>query len=325
MGLALAVTVALAVPVAGHATPLMRAQTGTGVTNGIGDSQTVLNNSLTTASASSLSAYDCSAADGVGSIPGACSAQNGSVAQRARASATAEVGAVHASVATVATVGVAVGNNPNAQKAANAQATAAAHGVSFNDAFTINVPGLNGTSGTFVGTIHANGTVSFGSFPLTSGHVSWAWHAGLTGGGSVSDSGLYTEAGNGVTLSGSALPTDKPIVAQFVFGSPITLDLTIDLSSESDAGFTTPFDPAPVTTYGASFGADFSNTVAWGGIVSLADANGTPISLSSVTLTSSSGFDYLLGYQSPTQSAPEPATLLLLSVGFAGLRAIRRR
>lgn len=66
--------------------------------------------------------------------------------------------------------------------------------------------------------------------------------------------------------------------------------------------------------------ADYSHTLAWGGVTAT-DWFGNPVALSSVT--SNSGFDYSAAYSAP--AVPEPESWALMLAGVALLGAISRR
>lgn len=95
--------------------------------------------------------------------------------------------------------------------------------------------------------------------------------------------------------------------------------LLIDLS----ASFERDGSGAPPPTVPANFDmfVDLSHTVQFLGSRVL-DANGNPIA--GATINADSGFDYV-GPTGPGGSAPEPATLALLSLGLAGLGFSRRK
>jgi MYXO-CTERM domain-containing protein len=106
-------------------------------------------------------------------------------------------------------------------------------------------------------------------------------------------------------------------------GAPFTITYTITLTGNAGAfvsggaidSMGTPVPPGNVTDF---FGEDFSRTVRWGGISSIIDDTGQPITDWSVT--SASGLDYS---QPAPDDLPEPAMLGLVAMGLP--LATRRR
>ncbi|WP_374590808.1 PEP-CTERM sorting domain-containing protein [Aquabacterium sp.] len=66
--------------------------------------------------------------------------------------------------------------------------------------------------------------------------------------------------------------------------------------------------------------ADYSHTLAWGGVTAT-DWFGNPVALTSVT--SNSGFDYSAAYSAPAVPEPETWTLMLAGLGLLGAVAAR--
>jgi hypothetical protein len=90
----------------------------------------------------------------------------------------------------------------------------------------------------------------------------------------------------------------------FVFGVPFTL------SANSYVFATAPTDTS------SSAMADLGHSAYWGGISSILDESGNPVT--GYTLTSDSRVDWRQS-MIPSQSVPEPGTLLLLASGLIGL------
>jgi hypothetical protein len=94
-----------------------------------------------------------------------------------------------------------------------------------------------------------------------------------------------------------------------------SMRFTAEMTFDANSGpvFSQPSRPAAFTT--GTFAADFSHTIAWGGITSIVDASsGLPVE--GWSMESASGLDY-------TNAIPEPASLA--AVAAAGLALLRRR
>ena len=100
-----------------------------------------------------------------------------------------------------------------------------------------------------------------------------------------------------------------PLTFSAISGLPIPLSVTLE--ADAIVGVT-----SFTTADGGSADAlsNFGHTLLWGGISSITDSKGNPISNWSVT--SASGFDYS---QPATEPVPEPSTFLLLAIALPGL------
>ena len=111
----------------------------------------------------------------------------------------------------------------------------------------------------------------------------------------------------------------EPVIFTLQAGQPYLVGYSLRLDGYAQAntyGRNGTYDPNFHTQDASAFlSADFSNTLAWGGITSVTDvATGQP--LTDWTVTSASGFDYSQAY------VPEPCGLALL---LLGLGAVVRR
>jgi hypothetical protein len=98
----------------------------------------------------------------------------------------------------------------------------------------------------------------------------------------------------------------------FAFDIPFTFGTPFTLSTFSYVNVTTP-SWTPASSWAV---ADLGNSTYWGGISSVLDENGNPVT--GYTLTSDSGVDWRQS-MIPSHSVPEPSALLLLGSGLAGV------
>ena len=87
------------------------------------------------------------------------------------------------------------------------------------------------------------------------------------------------------------------------------------ISAQSDANYDMSGDSA----FGAA-GANLGNTVSWGGIMDLRDANGNPITDYSAT-SADTGFNYAKAY---APAVPVPAAAWLFGSSLIGLTGLAR-
>ena len=122
--------------------------------------------------------------------------------------------------------------------------------------------------------------------------------------------------GGTADISSPPMPTSIPLTFTVQSGVPFDFTLFLTLSSQVSVGSETT-DGGDVAG-SASSSADYSHTLDWGGISSVVDANGNPVTNYSVT--SASGFNYANAY--PT---PEPSTWVMVLGGLTLLGFCIRR
>lgn len=105
-----------------------------------------------------------------------------------------------------------------------------------------------------------------------------------------------------------------------VNGVPSMFELLARLTTGAFADAT--YSPTAAGSVDAGVHCNLSDTVSWGGIAAARQIDGTPVSLSDVSVTSSSGVDYENEYVS---SVPEPSTSGATPVAVSALWLARRR
>jgi hypothetical protein len=140
---------------------------------------------------------------------------------------------------------------------------------------------------------------------------------GLGGTPIAQDSTFIDYAGN-VTHYITPTPSTIPVVIDGYWGVPMNVDYHLSLGASAAAATSDILLQQSAAAIGMG---DFSHTMSWGGISSITDNSGNPITGWSVT--SASGFDY-------SKPAPEPSTLILgglgaLTLAMARLRKTQRR
>ena len=119
-------------------------------------------------------------------------------------------------------------------------------------------------------------------------------------------------------------PTSIPFSFTVYGGQPTDLNYWLAVRAGAAASFQTCVDSLGgglcdvVQTSIATTAADYSHTLAWGG-VNVTDWFGAPISFST---TSTSGFNYAVAYSAPV---PVPAAVWLFGSGLLGLIGVARR
>ncbi|XHS77969.1 PEP-CTERM sorting domain-containing protein [Burkholderiaceae bacterium UC74_6] len=114
-----------------------------------------------------------------------------------------------------------------------------------------------------------------------------------------------------------------------VVGAPMTLALGASVGAGGTAGvmcstfWSLICDEFAHGATAAGF-ADLSHTLAWNGVTGL-HLGDTAISLSELSVTSDSGFDYTQAYLDDVQAVPEPSSLALVAAGLLLLSCLRAR
>ncbi len=218
------------------------------------------------------------------------------------------------------------GSVTNAQPglAVGGRASADASGY-VDDSFIIRSAALPaGALVTMVFDIGVHGSASgIGSWDGSSGggwngYAQWAASLHLVGTGSAcgcttvdwsARQSVSGSQGTPVHTTGGGVFGDQHFTAQVIIGSPVSLHLTGEVHS-SASGIADFFLGGGAS---ATFQANLSDTIGWGGIVELRDASGNRVT-DFTAISAASGFDY-------RQSAlvPEPASWGLLLAGALAL------
>jgi hypothetical protein len=234
------------------------------------------------------------------------------------ASATANPGGVHLTAVATAQV---FSPGPTATVYSSAEARGG-----FTDRFVVNAPGRAGTVGSVSVALVISGapTHSGGPASVPEGQgwgsaSSWKVNFSLVANGD----GVNWEGGrsygfepSGSTTFGTAMFGTQPFTIPFVFGAPLDVAFSGVVEARAGASSTIP-GAATLDSFAL---LDLGNTIAWGGIVDLRDANGAPVTNFSAT-SADTGFDYAHAY-----AVPEPTTCAtLLCLAAPALAARRNR
>jgi MYXO-CTERM domain-containing protein len=243
----------------------------------------------------------------------------------AQASARIEPGVIRLATSGIAS---AMDVGPPSYVAASAHANASARWV---DTFTIDGGALNGQVGHLVAGFRVDGSLS-SAFDASVGYSARmdeqyrAWLR-LTNAGTGQD--VFASGGQRhlADFQGARwLPTDLPerspglwlVALDFVFGTPIMLDMWADIYSNVTA-YACDSVVHCVASSSIAATVDFGHTVNWDGFVGLTDGQGNQVT--NFTLSSVSGLDY----RNAAAPVPEPHGYALLLAGLGLLGAIARR
>ena len=146
--------------------------------------------------------------------------------------------------------------------------------------------------------------------------------SGLGGTGSIAGGGQYTlsfldDGTTSTTVVGNPTSTTQRIY--LTPGDVVTLTLTASVGAFTDpAGF---FPPDMGT---ATAAADFSHTLAWGGIRNTYTSSGVPLGIGQLSLLGDDGFDYV-NPAGPNPYLPAPGAVIVAAVAIPALGWRRRR
>jgi len=177
-----------------------------------------------------------------------------------------------------------------------------------------NVTGSVSSSATASGPAQVNYLDSSGTAKLTISGT------GVSDGTFASDSSvqLWTQSPLSGQVSHDHEDPDTTLTVRVdgVAGTGAITSVPFSITADADAVANSfSFDWVGQQGGGATANSDFSHTLLWGGITSITDDSGNPIT--GWTVTSASGYDY-------SQPAPEPATFVLLAIALPGLLLARR-
>lgn len=202
----------------------------------------------------------------------------------------------------------------------------------FSDQFVLNSPNAaTGSSGLATVAFSVSGSLrdSFWGPDATGNNSLWGrsnaeWRAGFIL-RDAANQGLAWEGFqrqsdlNGTSdLMGNAVPGTFLFTMPVVFGQALNLRIYGTVIANSSAH--NSYGATNLSEIYATGEASFGNTIAWGGIVDLRDANGVAITDFSA-LSATSGFDYTNAYVS---AVPIPAAAWLFGSGLLGLLGMTR-
>jgi hypothetical protein len=180
----------------------------------------------------------------------------------------------------------------------------------FKDTLTINSPGLTGSSGTLQFNFTIDGTETFAAAaPALSSITTSATFTASGSPGATDDLSFTKDSSNNVTGT-DFLGVLQTVTVPFVFGTPFTIDLTVDITALVE-GLTGPGS--------AMASGTFSTTASTDDVTALVAS--APQGLSDFTSQSASGEDYF----TPLTSIPEPNGLLLAIAGLGALPLLKMR
>lgn len=205
---------------------------------------------------------------------------------------------------------------------------------SFSDQFPLNSPSVvAGSSGVATVAFLVSGSLqnSFWGPDATGNNWLWGrsnaqWRAGFILRDAAANQGPQWEGFqwqsdlNGTSeLMGNAVPGTFLFTMPVVFGQLLNLQIygTVLANSSTQNSYAT----TNISVVDATGRASLGNTIAWGGIVDLRDANGALITDFSA-LSATSGFDYANAYVS---AVPVPTAAWLFGTGLLGLVGMAQR
>lgn len=179
----------------------------------------------------------------------------------------------------------------------------------FEDDFLFTAEGMEGESGLYTFLVDVDGTLSsnYLTAPLYEDSQAYAYASlsVLQNGSGVYSATMY-EYANGATTGTNFLDAPVSISVPFIFGTPFTLRVGLQVQTTAYALF------------GGESVADFDHTLVWGGVASVT-SGGNPVT--GYSLSSTSGTNYLSPIPEPTSAALIVLTGLV--IGFRRSRSTR--
>ena len=208
---------------------------------------------------------------------------------------------------------------------ANVYSSAEARG-GFSDQFTVSAPGLLGTAGTMTVAFVISGAPSHsgGPVPNLDGQgwgsiMSWKAAFNLLG----NDHAVRWEGNRSYSLDAFNSVTDgtanfgtQSFTLPIVFGERLDLSFSGTVEARAGASSTIAGVAATLDAFGSM---DLGNTIAWGGITDLRDANGVAVTAFDA-ISGDTGFNYAQAYV----AVPEPGAFAMVVAGVLVLVARRR-
>jgi hypothetical protein len=206
---------------------------------------------------------------------------------------------------------------------------------SFSDTLTLFAPGLANQTAVLTGAFVAQGRLSATSFAthvgdgagISSARSTWSVTGGFLGAG-IGGQGVMEDFSDGrvvhpSNVNGLVIPVVQSVSFDATGHATGSFDIFADVDAGASAFGFQRTSADPIESGSAGAGADFSQTMYWGGI-STFTVNGA--SFTDYTITSASGADYRFstapGVAPPV---PEPRSALLLLGGLGVVLANRRR
>lgn len=177
-------------------------------------------------------------------------------------------------------------------------------GSTFSDMWTISNPVLNGTSGQLNVWVDVGGLI-LGTIGHPGVYGGQGWNVRFAD-NSYSDTGSWDWANNTGRQTYHGYLNQ---MVNFVYGQPFEFRL------QFSAWASDPFQLTGIADYYNTMTLDMNKS-------QLFDSQGNPIT--NYSLAAESGHNYF-GAPTPTPAIPEPATVLLLGAGLAGLLLLRRK
>ena len=251
---------------------------------------------------------------------------NGEASAQASVYAKADIGALHVrlSGAVLANTNASTGR-PTDLRYATARMTTSNVQARWQDTAVLNVDGALNRSIVMYASINLLGNMDVNvSDPVVPPNTSYVFTAGAEGNFALQFTsatiiptppyagGVWAQAFDGTnsTPIDNAVPHVIPLRLVLKNGVPFTLDYTLAITGTAGVNLgTTSTSPLTAASY---FDADYSNSLYWGGITSVQDAQTGEV-IENWSITSSSGVDYRHAVSEPSSPTGQP-TLILTAV-----------